>query len=60
MPDYVYYCPDCKEYYEVYAPMGKARPEESCPECGKPGQRIYEMGSFTINKVYNPDRADYS
>lgn len=41
MARYRYHCTVCKSEFEVEKPMARAAAAESCPACGRTGERVY-------------------
>ncbi len=41
MAHYVYHCEPCRIDFEVEKSMQRAATGEACPQCGRPGRRIY-------------------
>lgn len=57
MARYDYRCTGCGKVFEVEHPMSE-RPSITCPNCGKPAERVFSASSITFkgSGFYNTDQ----
>ncbi len=51
MPIYEYYCPKCKDVFQLQRPIVDYSKPASCPRCGGESQRL--LSSFASKIDYN-------
>jgi len=57
MAIYEYFCPKCREVYELMRPMSKADDPATCPKCHGQGERLLSVFASTADSgIKVPDK----
>lgn len=60
MAIYEYYCPKCREVFEVIRPMSKSDEPVTCPSCNAPGERLPSVFASTAGfNIKVPDKGAF-
>jgi len=43
MPTYEYFCPQCRQEFELMRPFSQAEAPAPCPKCGTPGEKLLSV-----------------
>jgi putative FmdB family regulatory protein len=54
MPVYEYYCPKCKEDFELMRSMSQVYEPALCPKCGKKSQRLVSASASKTGSYVRP------
>jgi len=60
MAIYEYFCPQCREVFEVMRPMSKADSPAFCPKCKSRGEKLISVFASTADSsIKVPDKEPF-
>ncbi len=60
MAIYEYFCPMCKQEFEVMRPISKADEPAACPKCGAPGEKLLSVFASNLDyKLQVPSKSPF-
>ena len=57
MPIYEYYCPKCKQEFELMRPISESSSQGACPKCGTKADKLVSVFASKENYTIKVPRA---